>query len=167
MSKIVPEAEIEANIGSLLSDRGSSRKVYLFKGNDDWVIKEGRSPPFAANQKEWQIWREIVGTEMADIFAECHAISTTGKYLVMERLNPDLGNKERPDTPVWLTDRKASCLGVSSKGTVKVLDYGQSNDFKDLRSKAPLQPWPSSSEVNRMGDIMSKLGDDPFGLGSD
>lgn len=167
MSRIVPEADIEANIGSLLSDSGSSRRVYLFNGDDDLVIKEGRSLPFAANKTEWQIWEEIVGTEMADIFAECHAISTTGKYLVMERLDPDLGNQERPATPVWLTDRKASCLGVSSKGAVKVLDYGQSNDFEGLRSKAPLQPWPSSSEVNRMGDIMSKLGDDPFGLGSD
>lgn len=161
------EADIEANIGSLLSESGSSRIVYLFNGNDDLVIKEGRSAPFSANRKEWQIWNEICGSEMANIFAECHAISTTGKYLVMERLNTALGNQKRPATPIWLTDRKSSCLGVSSMGAVKVLDYGQSNDFEGLRSKAPLQPWPSSSEVNHMDDIMRKLGDDPFGLGSD
>ncbi|MBS1089901.1 hypothetical protein [Gluconobacter wancherniae] len=167
VSGIVPEADIEANIGSLLSESGSSRIVYLFNGDDDLVIKEGRSTPFAANWKEWRIWDEIVGSEMADMFAECRAISTTGKYLVMERLDTDLGNRERPATPVWLTDRKSSCLGVSSKGAVKVLDYGQSNDFEGLRSEAPLQPWPSSSEVNQIDDIMRKLGDDPFGFGSD
>ncbi len=167
MSGIIPEADIEANIGSLLSEKGSSRIVYIFNGTDDLVIKAGRSAPFAANRKEWEIWKEIADSEMANIFAKCHAISDTGKYLVMERLNPDLGDQERPATPTWLTDRKASCLGVSSKGTVKVLDYGQSSDFEGLRSDATLQPWPSLSEVNHMSDIMHKLGDDPFGFGSD
>ena len=167
MSGIVPEADIEAKLGSLLSKSGSSRIVYAFKDNDGLVIKEGRNAPFAANCKEWQIWNEIAGSDMADTFPECHAISTTGKYLVMERLDTDSAAKQKPATPVWLTDRKSSCLGVSSNGAVKVLDYGQSNDFEGVRSEAPLQPWPSDSEANHMGDLIRILGDDPFGFADD
>lgn len=165
LSGVVPEADIVAKLGPLLSNNGSSRVVYAFKDDDGLVVKEGRNAPYASNFKEWQVWNEIAGTGMADTFAECHAISATGRYLVMERLETNLDGKPKPDTPVWLTDRKPSCLGVSSQGMVKVLDYGQAGDFDGARSEAPLQSWPSASDANQMRDFMGKLGDDPFGLG--
>ncbi|MEA1071745.1 hypothetical protein [Sphingomonas sp. LY160] len=166
LSGIVPDADIEAKLGQLLSDEGSSRRVYSITDDNDLVVKEGLNAPYAANLKEWQVWSEIVGTAMADTFAECRAVSETGRYLVMERLDTNLGGKAKPATPVWLTDRKRSCLGVSSNGAVKVLDYGQSSDYEGTRSKAPLHSWPSDSDADQMGNITRMLGDNPFGLGN-
>lgn len=82
----------------------------------------------------------------------------------MERLNPDVEGRDRPATPVWLTDRKSSCLGVAADGKIKVLDYGQSGPWEGGRAKAPTHPWPSQSEAAAMGALVSKLGDDPWGL---
>jgi hypothetical protein len=163
LAGVVADDDIEAVIGPILSDRGTSRIVHAMAGDDSWVIKESRNPPHSANLTEWDDWTEIAGSGMADIFAECRAISKTGKYLIMERLDPDPGGLARPDTPSWLTDRKPSCLGAAADQRLKVLDYGQVKPLAGGRAGAPLQPWPSGTEVERMRELRRILdadGDD-------
>lgn len=165
LSGIVTEEDVEAIIGDLLSDEGTSRRVYAVSGHDGWVVKEGRYPPYHSNTVEWEVWNEIASTPMAAVFAECAAMSKGGRYLVMERLEPDIGALARPATPFWLKDRKLSCLGVATDGKVKVLDYGNVGGEAGSRAEAAMHEWPSEAESKRMNDLLRSLGDDPFGLG--
>lgn len=165
LSGVVTEAEVKAIMGELLSDAGSARRVYAVSGDDGWVVKEGRESPFSSNTVEWEVWSEIAGTSQAQVFAKCAAISEGGRYLVMERLDPDVGTRPRPATPSWLTDRKPSNLGVAADGSVKVLDYGNAGGEVGKRVEAPMRDWPSEEQSNTMADLLSKIGDNPFGLG--
>jgi hypothetical protein len=163
---MIPEGEvaddtIAALIGSLISERGQTRIVYAVAGDDDWVIKESRSDSHASNVNEWKVWTELHGTEMADLFAECRAVSTSRRYLIMRRLEPEIGNAPKPALPDWLTDRKVSGLGLAPDGSVKVLDYGLVNGEPGKRADAPLRPWPSPAAIIDMANIMAMLdGDD-------
>lgn len=165
LSGIVTEDDVEAIIGDLLSDKGTSRRVFAVSGNDGWVVKEARNPSHHSNTVEWEVWSEIARTPMAAVFAECAAMSEGGRYLVMERLEPDIGGLPRPATPIWLKDRKLSCLGVARDGKVKVLDYGNVDGEAGSRAEAAMHEWPSEAESERMKDVLRILGDDPFGLG--
>lgn len=166
LSGIVTEEDVEAIMGELLSDEGSSRQVYAASADDGWIVKKGRNPPYHSNTVEWEVWNEVAGAPMASVFAECAAMSKGGRYLVMERLDTDVGALPRPATPDWLTDRKLSCLGAATDGTVKVLDYGNVGGTAGSRAGAPMRDWPSEAESKAIGDMMRSLGDDPFGFGS-
>lgn len=158
----VAEAAIAALIGEVISERGQTRIIYALDGDDDWVIKEGRSAPYAANATEWEVWSELQGSEMADLFAECRAVSTSYRYLIMRRLKPDIGSAPKPSLPAWLTDRKVSGLGLASDGSIKVVDYGAAGGVPGERADAPLNPWPNLGLIDEMAKwraILDENGD--------
>ena len=109
---LVSEQDVGAIIGELLSDAGTSRKVFTVKDSEDWVVKEALSPPHSANLREWEVWDEVRNGGFSHLFAECRAMSVNGRYLVMERLNPDIGLAPKPALPIWMKDRKSSGLGI-------------------------------------------------------
>jgi hypothetical protein len=127
---------------------GTSRKVYGVRDRDDVVIKVQDSGLPQGNMIEWIVWsalcemgEDIMGTEpnpeIKSVFAECFKISVSGRYLMMERL--DQIEKETPlkiqQFPDWLNDKKRSAFGLSSSGSVKVMDYGMVKFFDVLNPK--------------------------------
>lgn len=132
---VMPDAEIERHI-----DRdsgyveGTTRRVFGVNGDPETIIKEAKVFHLA-NMIEWIVWyslvkmgEDIVGnttnTSLINSFGRCWAISTSGKYLVMERLYDLSPDDKVPNTPVWLNDRKRSAFGRDRNGNVKVRDYG-------------------------------------------
>ncbi len=81
--------------------------------------------------------KDIVGNnpnpDLKNLFAACHEISETGRYLMMERLTA-LDQSDRVELakfPDWLNDRKPSAFGkVADK--IKVMDYGAINLYAVL-----------------------------------
>jgi hypothetical protein len=118
--------------------RGSSRDVYAIPEHDDKVLKVMTLPSNAAN------WFEIVTYLAAvdkDHFAQVHSWSRSGKFLVMERLQPvPLKGLSLHAFPAFLNDRKPENFGLSPSGRIKVLDYA----MIDLSSD-PLYHFPTFS----------------------
>ena len=122
---------------------GSSRVVLTYEGQANLVIKVGFRHAQGANWTEWNLWHQIKDEPtLAPLFGECVAMSGTGKYLVMERLN-DLNDQQAPARlcPPWVTDKKRSAFGVNQAGEIKLRDYGQLA-LGFFLSKFPGQPAP-------------------------
>lgn len=64
---------------------------------------------------------------IAALFGECVAVSASGKYLIMERLDDPTGPPPQGvrKYPSWLTDIKPSAFGVNAAGYFKVRDYNK------------------------------------------
>jgi len=102
--------------------RGSTRDVYAIPGHDDKVLKVVSRPGYFTN------WSEIVTYKFATekkYLAEVISWSSSGKFLVMERLSPvtlvDLAGHE---IPAYLNDKKPENFGRAKSGEIKALDYG-------------------------------------------
>lgn len=160
LANIRPDSEFESLLGDAnsparqppnLLGTGTRRQVYAYPADGDWVIKECRHADYRQNWTEWLMWEQIKDEEpvrgrqhLRSIFAECRAISVTGRYLVMDRLAMlTVADKpDRPDRPLWTTDPKwTSCLGRSHAGAVKYLDYGLVK-LGAILAGANSIPWP-------------------------
>lgn len=119
---------------------GSSRIVVDYQGVPDLVIKVSYRPAPVSNWAEWNLWLQIQNEAvLASAFGACQAISASGKYLVMERLdnlNPQQVALRR--CPPWITDRKPPAFGVNAKGEVKLRDYNHQS-YGSFLSQLPLQ----------------------------
>ena len=108
---------------------GSTRNVYEYVGEPDWVIKAYHRPatPPSSNFIEWTICGAVKGTQFEPLFGQCFAFSETGRFLVMEKLNdiPKGFQGARPRVPDWLHDLKVTAFGLNANGEVKCRDYGQ------------------------------------------
>ncbi|HCE3246954.1 TPA: hypothetical protein NG581_003611 [Vibrio parahaemolyticus] len=105
--------------------RGSSRDVYEI--DDDKVLKVCSRPSNCTNWAEIIIFNSSSDTDKAH-FAEVISWSRSGKFLVMERLQPlaavdIVGHK----TPMCITDKKSSNFGRDNSGSIKMLDYAAFN----------------------------------------
>ncbi|MGX7345455.1 hypothetical protein ACWM9A_06135 [Acetobacter pasteurianus] len=79
------------------------------------------------NWTEWNPWNQIKSNqELAPLFGECVAMSASGKFLVMEKLD-DLTEQQvaKRLCPPWVTDKKLSAFGSNKVGEIKLRDYGQ------------------------------------------
>ena len=94
----------------------------------------------------WAAERDRQGTDVREtewerVFGRCHAISSTGTYLMMERLNnlPEDIRKKLPKLPDWVRDARANNFGMNREGEIKVRDYANI-DFRSalLREEEPL-----------------------------
>jgi len=153
LSPYMPDDQFEEWIdrGKPVGARGTTRIAYAMRGNNSVVIKEMRHLFPRANIVEWVIWEALV--KMADdyvgatpnpnlqkLFAKCYTISESGKFLVMERLDP-LGKEDpfpRASFPAWLNDIKPAgfgedaSFGKDAHGRVKCMDYADINFYEVL-----------------------------------
>lgn len=137
---------------SILS--GTTREVYYTNDGSHFVIKKARRFT-APNITEWLIWHEVLKMEEKDIlnfvprpgfslkFGRCTAISETGRYLMMERLDdiPQEFSIVDDRFPLWLNDKKPDAFGVDAFGNVKVRDYATIDFFSGLSEEMERVPW--------------------------
>jgi hypothetical protein len=132
---------------------GAARTVYEFEGYPDLVIKESRVHPHMQNCTEWRVWCEIAGDHgWNGRVGRCEAISRSGRFLVMERLDDVTTDeqRERRELLYWVHEWRPSAFGVNSAGVVKTRDYGlaapgpypQPKFREYLTIKMEHCPWP-------------------------
>jgi hypothetical protein len=101
--------------------RGSNRDVYAIPEHGDKVLKVSN------RQANFSNWAEVLihhhKKDYGDL-AEIISWSWSGKFIVMERLNPlQPGELVGYTFPEYLTDRKPENYGRDSSGKIKALDY--------------------------------------------
>lgn len=123
---IIDEAPFAPLMG-LPIGTGSSRVVLAYKDHPDLVIKVGYRHAQSGNWTEWNLWHQIENNRtLAPLFGECVAMSASGKFLVMEKLD-NLTDEQAAARlcPLWVTDKKPSAFGINQAGKIKLRDYGQ------------------------------------------
>jgi len=137
---LMPDAEFEKMLGAPLNS-GGARTGFDVPSNPDVVVKKVHGGFVGANVIEWIVWNAVRETEWERVFGRCHAISSTGTYLMMERLNnlPEDIRKKLPKLPDWVRDARANNFGMNREGEIKVRDYANI-DFRSalLREEEPL-----------------------------
>lgn len=136
-----PDSNFEAFWQTCLNRlaRGSNRDVYEIPDHDDKVLKVMNRPGNFPNWAEIVLWQTATSSRV--YLAKIHTWSWSGKFLVMERLNPisrtDLTGLQ---FPAFLNDRKSENFGRSASGAIKALDYA----MLDLMPGAHFQfpPFP-------------------------
>jgi hypothetical protein len=105
--------------------RGTSREAFDVQGDTSVIVKRQIIRFPGANMMEWVLWNAVKDTELRHVFGECHTISETAQYLIMERLDNITPSDwvSVPSVPVWLNDKKPSAFGKAADGTIKVRDY--------------------------------------------
>lgn len=101
--------------------KGSSREVYQ--------VRDGKSVVKVAVDRTNPVcnWTEIVAflkfESDRDKLACIRSWSSSGSFLVMERVDMASGSNRPFDYPSWVTDRKPSNIGKCSNGSFKICDY--------------------------------------------
>jgi hypothetical protein len=119
-----PDEFFEDRLGALIG-AGSSREVFEVLHDPNAVIKKTKHVYPGANFSELTIWNVVRTGKWREDFGEVLAISETGRYLMMERLD-NLSADERRQTrsyPDWLSDLKPENVGKTKGGKFKVRDY--------------------------------------------
>lgn len=122
---LMSDAECKALISAPELGTGSARTVYPVEGDHYAVIKKINVQFVGANTMEWHIWCAIRDTELAPSFGQCKAISESGRFLIMERLD-DISESDRSDTPPmpeWVGDVWWTNFGKNHQGQIKIRDY--------------------------------------------
>jgi hypothetical protein len=128
----------DANAQSLVGQRiggGGAREVFEVKNDSAAVIKVAAQYPLT-NFIEWLIWNWVRETHWRSAFGECHTISPSGRYLIMERLDdvPESRKAETPTLPSFVGDVWANNFGVNATGVIKARDYASANMTKLVRN---------------------------------
>jgi hypothetical protein len=120
----MPDEEFEKLLGELLNS-GGGRHAFDVPTNPDVVVKKVHVGFVGANIIEWIVWNTVQESKWEKTFGRCHAISTTGTYLMMERLSdlPENLRKSLPKLPDWVRDKWANNFGVNRNGDIKIRDY--------------------------------------------
>lgn len=110
--------------------RSTARVAFEVQGHPNFVIKKALLPGAFSNRVEYLVWQQVADEpNLAAVLGACPAMSFSGDYLLMERLN-DLStstHKAARRAPCWVTDRKPSNFGINASGEVKMRDYAQLN----------------------------------------
>jgi hypothetical protein len=119
-----PDKYFEDRLGPLIG-AGSSRQVFEVLHDQNAVIKKIQHIYPGANFSELTIWNAMRSGKWRDKFGEVMAISETGRYLIMERLDSLSAGEHRqtPSFPDWLSDLKPENVGKTKDGKFKVRDY--------------------------------------------
>ena len=151
---LAADEQFEKLIGDRIAPPGSSRIVYKYVGRDDLVIKVSISSN-VANWTEFLIYSALNELDGAAIFGAIHAVSASGKYLVMERLDDLLSADlpKRPNYHAWMTDRKPSACGKTADGVVKFRDYALVN-VGSLLANSVRTPPPSPEDIAEMDRLI-------------
>lgn len=84
-AQLKSDLEMESQMGVQIG-HGTSRDAFSVKNDDKVVIKRVHLPIPAANFIEHILWNAVRGSKYRDAFGRVHAISESGRYLMMERL---------------------------------------------------------------------------------
>lgn len=109
--------------------RGLNREVFVYRGNDAFVIKvETNGTDYFQNVMEYNFWDEVRNApDMLKWIAPCARISPHGNFLIQERTTPvtlkEL-NKKLPKVPAYLSDLKEKNWGKLGNGRIVCHDYG-------------------------------------------
>lgn len=139
-SRIVPDQVLEACLGALIGE-GSRRAVYRYSTDVRFVLKREKKLPPIENIVEWVLWNELRDSSYSIHLGKLFAISESGRFLVMERLESISLNDyaKSPDVPLWLADVKPDMFGKNVEGLVKVRDYGNLKFDVDRLARKPWQ----------------------------
>jgi hypothetical protein len=119
----IPDADAQLLVGQRIGG-GGAREVFEVKNDPGAIIKVAAQYPFT-NFIEWLIWTWVRDTHWRKAFGECHTISASGRYLIMERLE-NLPEGRKTDTPTlssFVRDVWANNFGIDPAGVIKVRDY--------------------------------------------
>ena len=127
--------------------KGGARTGYAHPTDARKVIKVVHGPFVGPNLIEWFVWNWIKDTDLAALFGECFAVSETGKYLVMERLDSIPKDTVTPTLPAWVRDVWSNNFGQNADGVVKIRDYANVSMSETLAG-APRTPtgWQLKSK---------------------
>jgi len=95
------------------TEEGGSRTGFECLSDPDSVIKEVHSGFPGSNFLEFNIWNAASNTSLAPLFGEIRAISKSGFFILMERLD-SIGNAQKkatPTMPEWLGDVWPNAFG--------------------------------------------------------
>ncbi len=139
---MVPDAQLEARIGEPIGG-GNTREIFGDQEYDTRVIKRARESSVGANWVEYFVWTAARDTRWANVITQCFAISESGKFLSMERVQapiPPARYADVPNLPWWLNDLLPKNFGVAADGTVKVCDYALVSLGFDMDEALPHRP---------------------------
>lgn len=131
---LMPDSEFERIIQPSCIGSGRARSVYGVEGDQAVVIKKMDLPCAAANFFEWFIWNAVKTTKWGNVFGRCIAISESGRYLMMERLDDiqETEYRQTPTVPKWLQDVKPSNFGKNLRPS-----YTHLRQYSQRAGKAP------------------------------
>lgn len=110
----------------LLGDKigeGYTRKVYVCRLDQEYVVKVEPAGRAFQNVEEWRAWEWSVGTPKAKWLAPCKFISPCGLLLIQRRVTPMRAGERPRKIPDWLTDLKPENFGHMD-GRIVACDYG-------------------------------------------
>ncbi|ABQ66560.1 hypothetical protein Swit_0189 [Rhizorhabdus wittichii RW1] len=123
---VMSDQDFEALIDAAPFATGSARVAYEVPSDADVVVKKSKGAFAAANLIEWFVWRSAeTQNALQAVLGRCLAISESGAYLMMERLD-DITKDDYadvPDVPTWFNDPKPNAFGKRN-GAIKIRDYG-------------------------------------------
>ena len=117
-----PKYKLGEYIGS-----GACRKVYNHPTDDTLVIKVLKKK-WPQNQREWDVWQMVKGTEYEQFFCPCVEISNDGKYLIQKKAKKSILKFTHPiikGRDTMLTKN----AGIYNEQVV-LIDYGDSGILK-------------------------------------
>jgi hypothetical protein len=147
---MVPDAQLEVRVGERIGS-GTTHEVYEDQEHTTRVIKRAWEGDVGANWVEYFVWTAARDTRWANVIAQCFAISESGRFLSMERIQAPIQLTQYPDVPDlpwWLDDLQPKNFGVAADGTVKVCDYalvGLGFDMDEALPHRPSFAWPAES----------------------
>jgi hypothetical protein len=136
----------EANKGKRLGG-GGARTGYACTSDPTSVIKEASAFP-GSNFTENLIWAHIKDTDLAPKFGEVRAISRSGRFILMERLDslPEEDESKAPVLPDWVRDVWPNNFGKNTGGEIKIRDYANVS-LGDVLSSA--EPYPFAWQLKK------------------
>lgn len=102
---------------------GTSRRVYQFRFDLDYVLKYEAPGGSFQNIHEHDIWRQVEGTEHEKWFAPCRYLSPCGMFLVQKHCRAARPDEYPENVPNYLTDLGRDNFGIY-KGNFVARDYG-------------------------------------------
>lgn len=89
---------------------GIHREVFVYKPDPKYVMKIAPDAP-EANVLEAHIWDMVADTNIAKWFARCHMVSTSGVFLLQERVERRPQAEYPKHVPVFFGDLKYKNFG--------------------------------------------------------
>lgn len=107
---------------------GSTRKVFECTLMPGYVIKVEKDSSSFRNIEEFKIWSSVMNTEHEKWFAKIHLMSSSGRFLIMEKTVPPGPNDWPEKLPPYISDRHRGNFGMvaDEKGKYRFVchDYG-------------------------------------------